>query len=261
MRFKALIKTGVSILLLSGICMPEEEAFLSLNGDCRYPAVAAERNNVFLALLVAQVRPAALYFQKSMDEGRTWGRIRRISNENADCLPPSIAVDSGIVHLAWIDCGSSIDGELYYARSIDSGETWEERRILVGNVNSAQIPLIACGENNVYLIWQDVETKVFFKASRDRGRSWGNETLLGEVGKHSCYCFPPGFSVIGNELTVVWSDFREKKKGFNLRLFGIHLLKNHKKQNISSIICRKSPDNGRTWRKKRIYPCPRLRRK
>ena len=48
MRFRVLIETFFSIMLISGICLSDDEAFMSMNGDCRYPAVAVEENSVFL---------------------------------------------------------------------------------------------------------------------------------------------------------------------------------------------------------------------
>jgi len=84
------------------------------------------------------------------------------------------------VHLAWVDCGEVIDGEIHYARSLDGGETWVKNSILVGNANQRAISLDFCRGNNVYLIWQDVGTKVFFKASRNQGRTWENERYWGK---------------------------------------------------------------------------------
>ena len=235
-------------MILSGICLSDDGAFISMNGDCRYPAVATEENSIYLVWLFTKVRPRDLYFQRSIDEGRTWEGARRISRENGDCLPPSIAVNSGIIHLAWIDCGEVIDGAMYYTRSFDGGDNWEKHRVLVGNTNSAMSPSFACAGSNVYLLWEDVETNFFFKASRDRGLTWENEMLLGKVGKHSCYCLPPALLVNGNELVVVWSDFRKKKKHLNLRVFS----KGHRDEWFFYIICRKSTNNGRTWSKEHI---------
>jgi hypothetical protein len=226
-------------------------------GDCRYPTIATEGNSIFMAWLVAEGNTANLYFRRSVDEGREWNSACKISNEKADCFPPAIAVDSGIVHLTWIDYGETIDGEIYYTRSIDGGLTWEKNFILVKDANSARYPLIACKGSNVYLIWQDVENKVFFKASHNRGRSWGSEMLLGRVGKHSCYCFPPAISAQGNELAVVWTDFREDKKGMNVSLYGISVYKSNAKM-VSSVVCRMSTDNGRTWSKERILTSTRF---
>jgi hypothetical protein len=252
MRFRTFIETCFWVMFVSGICLSDDSAFISMSGGCKYPTVATSGSSIYIAWLVTEVRSANLYFRWSMDEGKTWNVPRKISNENSDCLPPSIAVNSGIIHLVWIDCGEAIDGEIYYTRSLDGGETWEKNVVLAKNANGAHYPLITCGGSNVYLIWQDVETKVFIKASRDQGRTWENETLLGEVGKHSCYCFPPALSVNGNKLMVVWNDIREDKKGFNVKLFGLSVLKTNKEKMISSVVCRKSTDYGRTWSKEHI---------
>lgn len=252
MRFQPFFEICFSILLLTNICLANEEAFISMAGDCRYPAVATEGNNIFMAWLVTEAKRPALYFQRSTDEGRTWNSTRKISNKNGDCQPPSIAVNSGMVHLAWVDCGEVIDGELYYTRSFDGGDTWEKNSVIVGNVNSATNPLITGTGSNVYLLWQDVGTRVFFKASRDKGLTWENEALLGKVGKHSCYCYPPALSVRGNEVVVVWNSLLDVKEGFDIRFFGFTLFKTDTTKMISSVICRKSADNGRTWSKERI---------
>lgn len=250
MKFLTFIKIFFLTAFLSGISLSDDEIFISMAGDCRYPAVATEGNSMFMAWIVAEGKQANLYFRRSLDEGKTWDSRQKISNENGDCLPPSIAVNSGIVHVAWIDYGETVNGELYYTRSVDGGETWEKNFILVKDANSARYPSVICRESNVYLIWQDGENKIYFKASYDRGRAWENTMLLGKLGTHSCFCFPPAFSVNGNELMVAWADFRKDKKGLNVRVYGFSVYKSNKKM-VSSIVSRTSSDNGRTWSKNR----------
>jgi hypothetical protein len=252
MRLKTFIEVIFSVLIFSGICFPDETAFISRTGDCRYPAIATEGNNIYLTFLVLEGRPAHLYFRRSSDEGVQWSGSIKISDDKSECLPPAIAVSSGIVHLSWIDVGSTIEGELYYTRSLDGGNTWEKNDILVANANSARFPLITAKGNDVYLIWQDVENKVFFKASHDQGKTWGNELLLGKVGKHSCYCYPPSLAIVGNQLIVIWTDFREDPKGFRISVSGLSLFKSNKDKMISSVVCRRSSDNGRTWSKDQV---------
>jgi Neuraminidase (sialidase) len=251
MRFRTCIETCVSIMILSGICLSDDTAFISMTGDCRYPAIATEGKSIFMTWLVSEGKNAQLYFRRSSDEGLNWTSARKMSNDNGDVFPPAIAVNSGIVHLAWIDYGETVDGELYYARSLDGGETWGKNLILVKDANSARYPLLAGRENNVYLIWQDVENKVYFKASYDQGKTWKDQVLLGKVGKHSCYCYPPAISCSGKELTVVWSDFRDDKKGLKVLFDGLSLFKSGDKM-ISSVVCRRSTDNGRTWNMEQV---------
>jgi hypothetical protein len=251
MRFRTSIKFFLFISTCTGLCFSDDNVFISMAGDCRYPTIANEGSCMYMGWLVAEGNIASLYFRRSDDEGNAWTSAKKISGEKGDCYPPAIAVDSGIVHLVWIDYGETIDGEIYYARSADQGNTWEKNYVLIKDANSARYPLLACKGRDVYIIWQDVENKVYFKASHNRGRTWETEKLLGKVGKHSCYCFPPAISAQGKELSVVWTDFREDKKGINASLYGVTVFKNNKK-NMSSVICRMSLDSGRTWSKERI---------
>jgi hypothetical protein len=237
--------------------LTKDAAFISMAGECRYPTIASEGNSIYMAWLLSSGNTANLYFKRSVDEGKDWNSSQRISNENGNAFPPALAVNSGMVHLAWMDYGETIDGEIYYTRSPDSGKTWEKNFILVGNANSARYPLITCRDKNVYLIWQDVGNQVFFKASHDQGRTWGNETILGKVGKHSCYCYPPSISCNGNDLVVAWTDFKEDKRGFHIKALGIPLYKSNDKM-ISSLVCRRSTNNGNTWGKELILTTTKL---
>jgi hypothetical protein len=257
MRFLTFIETCFLMIAFSVICLAGDTAFISMAGDCRHPAVSAEGNSIFITWIVAEGRNAKIFFKRSMDEGQQWSNAQKICNDNGDCFPPAIAVNSGIVHVAWVDYGETVDGELYYARSQNKGEAWDKNRILVTDCNSARYPLIACKDKNVYLIWQDVENKVYFKASHDQGLTWETEILLGRVGKHSCYCYPPAISCNGNELVVVWTDFREDKRGINVLAYGFPLAKTSDKM-VSSVVCRTSSDNGRTWNKEQVLTSTRL---
>ncbi|HUI92710.1 MAG TPA: exo-alpha-sialidase [Chitinivibrionales bacterium] len=232
-------------------------AFISMQGDCRYPAVTSEGNSIFMAWVATEGVTTSIYYRHSADEGKTWTSSRRLSNDRSDAYPPAMAVNAGTVHVAWVDYGETVDGELYYSRSLDGGETWEKNRILITDANSARYPLLACKDKNVYLIWQDVENKVYFKASRDQGFTWEKELLLGKVGKHSCYCYPPAISCCGNELAVVWTDFSEEKKGLSLGFDGFNLWKSSD-NSVSSVVLRTSDDNGRTWCREQVLSATKV---
>jgi hypothetical protein len=258
MKLMIFIEICFIVTLLFQVCFSDDEVFISMAGDSRYPAVTTEGNTMYMVWLVAEGKKANLYFRRSPDEGKTWTRARKVSNEKSDCLPPAIAVNSGIVHAAWVDYGETIGGELYYARSVDGGDTWEKNVIIVGDANHTRYPSLVCKGNDTYLIWQDGENTVFFKASYDQGRTWKKETLVEKVGTHSCFCFPPAFSAGENELVVAWSDMRRDNRGLSLKIFGFSLFQAHDKEvsvvnrnkpMVSSIICRKSTDKGRTWGK------------
>jgi len=242
-------KFFLSIILLWTIGHPNDTPFVTMQGDCRYPALSAGGTSVYMVWLAREKRPSHVYFQKSSDEGTSWSGSKKISNDGGDCMPPTIAVVSGTLHLAWVDCSEVIEGELYYTQSSDDAVTWEKNSVIVGNMNSATNPMISGEGKNVYLIWQDVATTVFFMASRDKGKTWEKQTLLGEVGKHSCYCFPPALSSKGDTLTVVWNDLASPK---NKKKWCPFLSKPATSTLISSLVCKTSTDNGRSWSKERI---------
>jgi hypothetical protein len=250
MKLRTFIKSFFVIYFLCILCLSKETPFISTNGDCRYPAVASEGNTIYVAWLAAVGGNAGIYFRRSIDEGKIWSTDRRLSSDASSCYPPALAANSGMVHAAWVDYGETIDGELYYGRSLDGGETWEKSRILVEEANSARYPLLACKADNVYLIWQDVENKTYFKASHDKGQTWEETTLLAKLGKHSCYCYPPAVCVNKKEVSVVWTDVRENK-GFHILLKGFPIHKSGMEV-ISTVVRRKSTDAGVTWSDEQI---------
>jgi hypothetical protein len=228
--------------------MPENNVFVSTAGDCRYPVVTTEENNLYMTWIASEGKKADLYFRRSINGGNEWSSPQKISNKNSDCFPPAIAVDSGIVHLAWIDYGETVGGEIYYTQSIDGGLVWKKNEILIGEARSACHPLLYCNGKNVYLLWQDGEKKIHFMVSYNRGRIWTREISLGKAGRYSCEYAPPAISVRDRELTVAWTDLRGDMRGFTAAIYGVPVLNTSKKLS-SSIVCRRSADNGRTWSK------------
>lgn len=239
----------ILIVLLSSVSsLPEGNIFMSMTGDCKYPVVATEKNNLYVAWIATENKRAGLYFRRSMNEGNQWSNPQKVSNRNSDCFPPTIAVDSGIVHLAWIDYGETVGGEIYYTQSTDGGLNWKKNEILIGDARNACHPSLYCKGNNIYLLWQDGDRKIHFKASYNGGRNWTSEISLGKAGRYSCENAPPAISVRDRELTVAWTDLRGDTHGFTAALYGVQLLNTSKKL-ASSIVCRRSADNGRSWSK------------
>ncbi len=254
MRFQTFTKSYFLVSFLYVCCLSYQTPFISMNADCRYPAVASEGDGIYLVWLLAENKVnAGIYFRRSVNAGKTWSTDMRISTERSLSYPPAIAVNAGIVHASWIDFGETIDGELYYTRSLDGGTTWEKCRILFEDANSARFPLLVCKKNHVYLIWQDVENKTYFKASHDKGLTWIKETLLAKLGKHSCYCYPPAIAVNDKEVSVAWTDVRPAR-GFRLRVKGIPLDRARRKSKnvVSTVVRRRSTDAGITWRDEQI---------
>ena len=246
-------------MFLFVLCFSDDLPFISIAGDCRYPAVASEENGIYLVWLAVEGKDACVYFRRSMNEGKDWSDARKISNKEGTCYPPAIAVKAGLVHVAWVDYSETIDGELYYTRSFDKGETWEKSSLLISKGNSARRPLVAASGKDVYILWQDEENKIFFMASHDKGMTWDAPLLLAKCGTNACYCRPPDIVISGNEVRVVWNDVREDRKGFKIALYGFPIVKKGVEM-ISAIACRTSADGGRTWGKEQLLTSTKFKK-
>jgi len=232
--------------------LPESDsAFISMAGDCRYPAICSEGKTLHTTWIVTEGVTSNIYYRKSGDEGDHWTDSRMISNEHGDCYPPTIAVNSGVVHLAWVDYAETMDGELYYSRSLDGGETWEENRILIPDANGSRYPFLICRGKDVYLVWQDVENRVYFKASYNQGLTWQKEILQAKIGRQSCYCYPPAIAASKSDLVIVWSDLHDDTWGPQMGINGLQLFK-RKNRIITAVASRKSSDRGKTWSKPQL---------
>lgn len=139
-----------------------------------------------------------------------WSKDIRITNASGDSLHPSIAVDSkGWIHIVWQDARTG-DWKIYYARSMDSGETWEEK-VIADQPGSDNTPSIIVDENDVlHVVWSAFVsgegTEIYYKNSTDGGNTWGNDIRLTYAYDDS---FTPKIVAYENTLHVVWSDKRD----------------------------------------------------
>ncbi|MDI6917334.1 MAG: sialidase family protein, partial [Thermoplasmatales archaeon] len=111
-----------------------------------------------------------------------WSKDIRISNASGDSLHPSIAMDSkGWVHIVWQDARTG-DWKIHYARSMDSGETWEEK-VIADQPGSDNTPSIIVDENDgIHVVWSAFVsgegTEIYYKNSTDGGNTWGEDARL-----------------------------------------------------------------------------------
>lgn len=122
-----------------------------------------------------------LYYQRSTDEGNTWGQSFKFSGESTGeefC----VATDGmNTVHVVW----TAVWG-IMYRRSSDGGNTWAPETVLVsvtpygGGITS---PIIVADERgNVHLSWSqwfaDNHSEAAYKRSTDGGKTWDRDSFL-----------------------------------------------------------------------------------
>jgi hypothetical protein len=91
-----------------------------------------------------------------------------------------ITVSGGYVYVTWWD-NKTGNWEVFFARSTDRGETFEDTINLSNSNGRSEDASIAASGDNVYVTWWDNKTgtrEVFFRASIDSGESFGNAIIL-----------------------------------------------------------------------------------
>jgi hypothetical protein len=132
-----------------------------------------------------------IYYTRSAD-GQTWTPpVQVFDAAGAGWIAtaqPQLAVDGyGFLHVAWVRTllpGSQLPDGIYYARSLDVGQSWSEPQdVAIGEYAWPQIS--AAAEGRVHLVWQEAngQDTWWHRYSSDAGETWtGMERIAGLEG-------------------------------------------------------------------------------
>ncbi len=162
--------------------------------------------------------PVNLYVSKSSDGGNTWvTNLVDISQAPPNCSSMScgwaflgaqmtMASDAGgNLYLLW-NSGSTAGGpeRIYFAKSVDGGDTWSAKTdvslALVG-AQHAFPAIVARGNGDVRIAWMDARAvnggmdrwNVYYRSSTNGGSSWTSESVLSSYVSGYTYIFSDGF--------------------------------------------------------------------
>ena len=120
----------------------------------------------------------------------------------------------GMVHVVWSDI-RDINPVVYYKRSTDYGNSWEDEIRFVDTESNAENPGVSiAGVMNpvVHVIWdddRDGNKEIYYKRSSDWGVTWSNEIRLTNTpgasvqpNLHGCVC-------CGADIRIVWIEEHE----------------------------------------------------
>ncbi len=134
-------------------------------------------------------RTGDIYFRRSLDGGKSWGReIRLTTGRGAHRI--SLAASDTRLDLVWSDFRTG-KWTIHYRRSLNRGRTWDPAvRLVSGGAGiGAGRPQMASLGNSVHVVWSDgrdgnppcytmpVCSEVYYKSSLDGGRTWGGDTF------------------------------------------------------------------------------------
>jgi hypothetical protein len=116
---------------------------------------------------------SVIMYSRSTDYGETWPLHIEISQCTLYSHYPAIAVSGDTIHVAWIveeQQGQGI-GSLYYRRSCDEGNTWDDWRCLdEGEWN--RFPTITAAQSEIIVVWEEYLLHLKAMHSRNRGTDW-----------------------------------------------------------------------------------------
>ena len=180
---------------------------------------------------------------------------RRMSepDRNRDRTTPigyDVAVSGDTVHLVWQSIASQDRSEIYYARSLDLGVTWEDTVALVDGPARANMQVVRADGANVYVSWKDTRDaevgEIYFKSSTDNGVTWSDDI---RVTANEIRIAVPEIEAGWGDLFLVWEDYFTGNPDLEQ----------------SNVEFTSSTDNGATWRdpvdiSENLDGCPILRR-
>ena len=181
------------------------------------PALAVAGSQVYLAW--GDTRDDSegdIFFARSTDGGQSWGANVRINDDGAGAeqSAPYLATRGDHVYLAWHDEREDGQGDIYFARSTDGGQSWSaNRRVNDGLPPVAGDPTIVTGAGSrLHVTWATSKTLVYSNRSTDAGQSWQGNVAVGgaELSWGSFSGYPaPGMAADGSgNVYAAWWDTR-----------------------------------------------------
>jgi hypothetical protein len=173
-----------------------------------YPSLAVSGNIIHVTWYDDQDGNYEIYYTRSLDGGLTWETNTRLTNNADYSWSPSIAVSGNFVHLVWFD-NSDGNEEIYYIRSTDSGETWEEAVRLTNDPAFSDNVSITASGSLVHIVYQDSREgnyNIYYICLGNNGEDLLTDTRLTFSEGNS---YNPFITSSGQNLHCIWYDSRD----------------------------------------------------
>jgi len=177
---------------------PDDWSFhrkLTDDGHAVYPAIAVEGNNVHVLYIDTSSnaetfqgnRYCEVCYIQSDDGGSMWNSAVGVSGVRLidTSFEPVLAVSNKSIHTVWVERRHIIR----YRNSFDNGKNWYNDAVLRTTDDIRRLQ-IAANEDVIGVTWVEYpyqSRQLYYRISRDEGRTWVTEGLLPSLAEHSAF--------------------------------------------------------------------------
>jgi hypothetical protein len=191
-----------------GLSWGADTRLTNQTADSQNPSVSVFASTVDIVWFDNRDGNQEIYFNRSTDNGLSWGADTRLTSNSATSWYPSISESASDVFVAWYDDRDG-NNEIYYKRSTNGGVSWGADTRLTNNSFSSFDPSIAVSGSKIHVAWvdwRDGNREIYYKYSTDGGLVWSADTRLTNNPGNS---WNPSISLSALDVNVVWSDDRD----------------------------------------------------
>jgi hypothetical protein len=180
---KILVFIFIPILLFSQDWTSDYYLSPGSTSGCNTRNIAVAPNGVVhIVWMEENENYSIIYYARSNDYGQTWPVFSQLSETERPSKYPAITISGNFIHVVWVDA-ERIDlywGRIYYRRSSNSGESWQNT-IPLDTIDNNNFPAIIADPitfGNVNIVWSTFGTTsakwIETIHSSDQGSNWGN---------------------------------------------------------------------------------------
>jgi photosystem II stability/assembly factor-like uncharacterized protein len=203
-----------------GLTWSDEETMFIQGGG--WPDINADGNIVHLVNSQYNFTDGIFYL-RSTDNGDSWEEFKEIYKVDPQHYVSTLKLERylGSLHLVWLLALPNSNKEIYYMRSNDNGNNWEDPVRLTINVADSNDINIAVDENNIHVVWDETRLSgqyLYYTRSTDNGKNWDDAQKLTDQTQ-SLYSSIIAFN---ENIHLVWykvSEVTEEKEIYYKRSF------------------------------------------
>lgn len=189
-----------------------------------------------------------IFYRRSIDNGKSWEQPKRLTWGGCSPYMLDIGVSEDSVHIAFSSFGWTDYSDLFYKRSTNNGETWENTQRITWNQGVTDYLSLSVAGENVHLAYDEDSLHfehwdLFYRRSTDNGETWLTRKQIAEG--HS-------------DKERVKYDDPDSAWYISTAAFGSNVYIFYMGEFLVGIFSRISRDNGETWDLKNPVVMPEM---